>query len=60
MTIIYLTCINYTRHTAKTNKTHTTHYVLDTTLHTTQDEDKQNKIQHNILDTTMGKQTQVM
>jgi hypothetical protein len=40
----------YTRHKMKTNKTkNTIQYMLDTTIHKTQDEDKQNKkTQHNI------------
>jgi hypothetical protein len=39
----------YTRHKTKTNKTkNTTQYVLDTTIHKTQDEDKQNK-KHNTI-----------
>jgi hypothetical protein len=43
---IYSPC---TRHKTKTNKTkYTTQYLLDTTIHKTQDEDKQNKIHNTI------------
>ena len=48
----------------KTNKTrttkNTTQYVLDTTIHKTQDKDKQNKnTTQYVLDTTICKQTQI-
>jgi hypothetical protein len=39
-----------TRRKQKNQQQKTTQYVLDTTIHNTQDEDKQNK-KHNVLDT---------
>jgi hypothetical protein len=41
--------VGYTRHKTRTNKAkYTTQYVLDTTIHKTQDEEKQNK-KHNTI-----------
>jgi len=59
------TCtIRYTRHKTKTNKTKSTaQYMLDTTIHKTQDEGKQNKMHnticvgHNHIQDTRRRQT---
>ena len=47
----------YTRHKTNTNKTkNTTQYLLDTTIHNTQDEDKQTKnTTQYVLDTSIKK-----
>jgi hypothetical protein len=51
--------IGYTRHITKTNKTkNTTQYVVDTTIHQTQDEDKQNKNTTQYVSDTTIHQTQ--